>query len=341
MVIDPIIKDLKDRKFVPMYWLQGEETFFIDVISDYIQDHVLTDMEKEFNLHVLYGKETDVQTIISYCKRYPMMSEYQVVIVKEAQNLDKLDLLASYAEHPVKSTLLVFCYRNKMLDKRTSLFKKLKDHAMVFESKRLYDNQVAEWIASYVSRKKYKIGVPACQLLADFLGTDLSKIVNEVGKLFINLPQGSEITTRIIEENIGISKDFNVFELQNAFGRKDEFKVYQIAKYFNDNPKENPNIKTLAVLYNYFSKLLLLHHAMFGKPQSRISDRDELVKLTGLSPFFLEDYKKAARNYTYDGLIKIMSYLRDCDLKSKGVDNNSASDGELLMELSYKILHAS
>lgn len=341
MVIDPIIKDIRDRKFSPIYWLQGEEAFFIDVISDYLQDHVLTDMEKEFNLHVLYGKETDVSTIVSYCKRYPMMSDYQVIIVKEAQNLSQLELLTSYAENPVKSTLLVICYRYKTLDKRTSLFKKLKDNALFFESKKLYDNQVAEWISSYVSRKKYKIGAAACQLLADFLGTDLGKIVNEVGKLFINLPQGSEITTRIIEENIGISKDFNVFELQNAFGRKDEFKVFQIVKYFSDNPKENPNIKTLAVLYGYFSKLLLLNYALYGKPQNRVTDKDALVKLTGLSPFFLEDYKKAARNYSLPALLKIMTYLKECDLKSKGVDNSSANDGELLKELAWKILHQS
>jgi DNA polymerase III subunit delta len=332
MKFEDILKDIRNKVYYPVYFLMGEESFYIDVISDFLEEKVLNDTEKEFNLTHLYGKETDIPTIISYAKRYPMMANHHLVIVREAQNIRDIENIITYVQSPLKSTILVFCYKYKSLDKRKKFFKEAEKAGVVFEGKKLYENQVPGWISDYVSRKGYRIGPKAVQMLADHLGTDLGKIVNEIGKLFINLEKGSEITTKIIEENIGISKDFNVFEFQSALGGKNGHKAFQIARYFADNPKSNPLVMVLGVLYQYFSKILIYHTL-------KTTNKNEIASALSVNPFFVDEYRKAAANYPPARLFRIFSYLREYDLKSKGVDNYSTTEGELLKELTYKILH--
>ncbi len=329
---DDIRKDLKNKVYYPVYFLSGEETFYIDVIADIIEKTVLDEAEKEFNYTQVYGKDTDIPTIISYAKRYPMMANHHVVMVKEAQNLDNIENLASYVENPQKSTLLVILYKYKTIDKRKAFAKTLQKSGVLMECKKLYDNEVPSWINDYVSKKGYSIDPGAVQMLANYLGTDLQKIVNEVGKLFINLPKGSQINVKHIEENIGISKDFNVFELQKALAAKNSFKAFQIAKYFEDNPKSNPNVMILSILFGYFSKLLIYH-------QLQDKSKNNVASALSVSPFFVDDYAKAANNFPISKLLDVISLLREYDLKSKGVGNVNVEDGQLLKELIYKILN--
>ena len=329
-----ILGNLKKKIYAPVYFLHGEEPFYIDLISDFIEENVLSDVEKEFNQTVIYGKETDVATIRSYARRYPMMSNYQVVIVREAQNLGNIEELQSYVEEPVPSTLLVLCHKYKKIDGRTAFAKNLSKHAVLFESAKIYDDQVPDWIVKYVEEKKYGISPKAAILLADFLGNDLSRIVNEITKLIINLKPGSEITDKIIESNIGISKEFNIFEFQKALGKKDVVKANQIINYFGANQKTNPLAKVIPMLFSFYSKILLFHEF-----PDKNNSKDLSIAL-GVNPFFLNDFKLAARNYTREDLVKIMSILRDYDLKSKGVDNLTAKDGELGKELVFRLLHS-
>lgn len=328
-----ILKDIRNKVLHPVYFLMGEESFYIDVISDYIEEQVLTDEEKEFNLSILYGKDTDIPTIISVAKRYPMMSSHNVVIIKEAQNIKEKEFegLLSYIRQPLESTILVICYKYKRLDGRTVLYKEIKKKGILFEGKKLYDNQVPDWISSYVNKHGYRIGPKAVQMLADHLGADLGKIVNEVQKLFINLEKGKEITSQVIEENIGISKDYNIFELQNALGKRNGFKAYQIADYFANNPKSNPFVVTIGVLYQFFSKIIM-YHSLADK------SRNSVAAALSVSPFFVKDYEQAARNFPLSHAIECISLLRKYDLRSKGVDNETTDHGDLLKELTYNLL---
>lgn len=332
MKFEEILSQLKQKIYHPIYVLSGEETYFIDVISDYIEDNVLTDMEKEFNMSVLWGKETDISTIISYAKRFPMMSNYQVVIVKEAQNLTKIEELAAYAENPLKSTILVLVYKYKTLDKRKSFAKLVDKKGVLFESSKLYDNQLPEWINNYIKQKGFTIEPKASVMLSEFLGNDLSKICNEISKLIINIPKNTEITSDHIEKNIGISKDFNIFELQNALGKKNVSKANQIVLYFAENPKDNPLVVTISTLYKYFTNILKCHYA----PDK---SKNTVASLLGVHPFFAQDYITASSYYSVGKLVDIIKILKEYDLKSKGVDNASATEGELLKEMIYKILH--
>jgi DNA polymerase-3 subunit delta len=332
MTFEQILADLKNKIFRPVYLLSGEEPFYIDEIADYIEKYTLTEDEKEFNQSVLYGKDIDVATIISNCKRFPMMANYQVVIVKEAQEIDKIEELNSYIDNILNSTILVLCYKYKKIDGRTSFKKNAEKKGVFFESKKLYDNEIPGWITNYLKKKEFKITDNACKLLADYLGTDLQKIVNEINKLIINVPQNTSITPEIIEENIGISKDFNVFELQKALGNKDILKANQIINYFAANPKDNPLMKILPILYSYFIKILTY---------IELSDKSQrnAASVLSVNPFFVKDYEAASRKYSKEQLHQIISLLRQYDVKSKGVDNASVSDGELMKELIYKILH--
>ena len=332
MNFEQILGDLKNKIYYPVYFLAGEEAYYIDEISDYIEDNVLTDTEKEFNQTVIYGRETDVLSIISFAKRYPMMANYQVVIVKEAQDVQKIEELISYLENPLDSTLLVINYKYKRADKRKSFFKQIDKKGVLFESKKLYDNQIAGWINNYVREKGYDITPKASVMLTEFLGTDLSKVVNEISKLILNVPEKATINDELVERNIGISKDFNIFELQNAIGTRNVLKTNQIANYFAANPKENPLVKTVTILFGYFSKLLIFH-------QLKDKSRNSVASALSINPFFVKDYQTASRSYSYQKLTRIISYLREYDLKSKGVENISTTDGELLKELLFKILH--
>lgn len=347
-----ILTELKRRIFKPVYFLSGEETYYIDQISDYIETGILDEGEREFNQTVIYGKDVDLTTIISQAKQFPMMSDYQVVIVKEAQNLKELNksagssdddensksskssgnALVSYLQNPQPSTILVFCYKYKTLDKRSAVYKAIQKSAVFLESKKLYDNQLPDWITTFVQDKKYKIGPKASFLLAEFLGNDLSKISNEIEKLLINVKEGEEITAELVQENIGMSKEFNVFELQDALAKKDILKANRIVNYFASNEKDHPTVMTLSSLYNYFNKILLYH---FVPDKSKMSVAGAL----GVNPFFVEGYAKAAQNYSTAKLKSIFSYLKEYDLKSKGVDNIGVENGELLKELVFKILH--
>jgi DNA polymerase III subunit delta len=327
-----IYKDLTNKIYHPVYLLMGEEPFFIDVISDNIEKMVLTDSEKEFNQTILYGRDTDVPTIVSVAKRYPMMSNHQVVIIKEAQNIKDIEPLESYVKNPLRSTILVICYKYKSVDRRKSFFKAVAANGVVMDSKKLYDNQMPAWISDTVKKKGYRIGDRAAQLIADHLGNDLGKVVNELKKVFISLPKGGEITDKIIEQNIGISKDFNIFELQNALTAKNSFKAFQIVKYFGENHKSNPLPVTLTLLFTYFSRILQYH---FLKDKNSGSVASEL----GMKPFLVNEVKTAATKYPPAKVIAIISDLREYDLKSKGVDSAQTDEGELLKELIYKILN--
>jgi DNA polymerase-3 subunit delta len=340
MTAEDILKDLKNRKYKPLYLLHGEEPYFIDQVSNFAEHQLLPEAEKGFNQTVLYGKDTEVMTVLNAAKRYPMMADYQVVLVKEAQDMkwgrdddDKKSInpLLNYLENPLPSTILVFCYKYGKFDKRKKTYKAIEKNGVIFESTPLYDSKIPGWIEGFVAGKKYKIDPQASAMLAEYLGNDLSKIANEMEKLMLNVPAGQTITMQHVQDNIGISKEYNVFELQSALSRKDPFKVNQIINYFEANPKANPIVLVLGNLNNFFSKVLLYHYAKDKSPQN-------LARELGVSPYFLKDYELAARNYNYGKTMQIISLLREYDLKSKGVDSN-AENGELMKELMFKILH--
>jgi DNA polymerase III subunit delta len=340
MTADDIIKDFKNRKFKPLYLFHGEEPYFIDQVSNYAEHQLLPEAERGFNQTVLYGKDTDVMVVLNAAKRYPMMAEYQVVLIKEAQDLkwgrdddDKKSInpLLNYLENPLKSTILIFCYKYGKFDKRKKTYKAIEKNGIIFESAPLYDSKIPSWIETFVADKKYRIDPQASVMLAEYLGNDLSKIANEMEKLMLNVPAGQTITLQHVQDNIGISKEYNVFELQSALSRKDPLKVNQIINYFEANPKANPIVLVLGNLNNFFSKVLLYHYAKDKSPQG-------LARELGVSPYFLKDYELAARNYNYGKSMQIISLLREYDLKSKGVDSNSGN-GELMKELMFKIIH--
>jgi DNA polymerase-3 subunit delta len=332
MTFDQIIGNLKKKIYHPVYFLAGEEPYYIDEISDYIEKNVLSESEKEFNQSVIYGRDTNVPAIISAAKRYPMMSSHQVVIVKEAQYVDKIETMLPYVEKPLDSTLLVINYKYKKVDGRTTFSKQLAKNGVLFESKKFYENQVPAWINDYVKQKGFRISPKATAMLTEFLGTDLSKIVNEISKLILNIPEKAEINETLVEQNIGISKDFNIFELQNALGTRNILKANRIATYFAANPKENPLVKTVIMLFSYFTKIMIYH-------QLTDKSRNNVASALSVNPNFVKDYEIAARNYNPKKLILIISLLREYDLKAKGVNNISTDDGELLREMLFKILH--
>ena len=330
--IDLILTDLKNQIYSPVYLLHGEESYYIDLISDFIEQHVLGELEKEFNQTIVYGKDTNVPAIISLARRFPMMANYQVVIVKEAQVVDKLEELVKYVESPLKSTILVLCYKYGSVDKRKVFFKAVEKNGIVIESPRLYDSKIPEWIHQYLKVRKYSITDKAALMLSEFLGNDLSKIVNEIQKLLISLPAGGTVSEEIVDRNICISKDFNVYELQKALGTRDVFKANMIIRYFANNQRDNPLVKIIPILSSWFHKILL-YHSLPDK------SRKEAVAALGINQYFLNDFQVAARNYPPGKLFQIFSLLREYDLKAKGVDNSSTSDGELMKELIFKILH--
>ena len=327
-----LISDLKSKKFAPVYLLTGEENYYIDLVSDYFEQQVIEDSYRDFDETVLYGRDVDMSTVIDMANRYPMMSPVQLVLVKEAQDITKdWERLVAYLEHPQPTTILVFCYRHKKLDKRGKVYKAINSKGVVYERAKLYDNQVPGWIASVVREKGFSITEKGAVLLAESLGNDLGKIYNELSKVFILLPQGGVINEDIIEKNIGISKDYNVFELQGAIGRRDVVQCNRIVNHFAANPKENPIQMILPTLYNYFLKVMLFH---------QLQDKSEAPKALGVNPFFVKDYEVASRNYTLGKLASCIGYLYETDLRSKGVRNSgNVTDGELLKELVFKIIH--
>jgi DNA polymerase-3 subunit delta len=328
-----IVNDIKAGNIKPIYFLMGEESYYIDKLSDYIEQNVLSEDEKGFNQTVLYGRDVTIEDIVSTAKRYPMMAERQVVIVKEAQDLSRtIDKLESYAENPMPSTVLVFCYKYKTLDKRKKMTKTLAKNGVVYESKKLYENQVGDWIKRVLSGKDYSIEPKANAMLVEFLGTDLSKINNELEKLQIILPKGSTITPQHIEENIGFSKDFNIFELRKAIGDKNQLKAYTIVDNFAQNPKDNPIVLTTSLIFSFFVQLLKYHGLKDKNPKN-------VAAALGVNPFFLKDYDVAIKNYPMRKVSQIVGSLRDVDVKSKGVGANALSQSDLLREMLFKIFN--
>ena len=328
-----ILKDIKNRNFKPIYFLMGEESYFIDTISNLIESTVLKEEEKGFNQMVVYGKEAKIEDIVSNAKRYPMMADYQVIIVKEAQDLSRtIEKLTDYVLNPQPTTILVFNYKYKKLDSRKKLAKAIKKTGVLFESKKLYDNQVANWINTQLKAKGYTINPVATELLVNFLGNNLSKIANELNKLTIVLPKGSLITPDDIEKNIGISKDYNVFELNKALGKKQIKKANEIVNYFIKNDKENPLPLVLGQLNSYFTKLLLLH-GLQDKSQNNVASK------LRVHPFFVKEYFEAIRNYPMRKVAQIITYIHQADMKSKGVGASGFAQKDILKELLFMILH--
>jgi DNA polymerase-3 subunit delta len=328
-----IVNDIKAGNIKPIYFLMGEEPYYIDKLSEYIEKNILSEEEKGFNQTVLYGRDVTIEDIISTAKRYPMMADRQVVIVKEAQELSRtIDKIESYAENPMPSTVLVFCYKYKTLDKRKKSTKVLAKNGIVYESKKLYENQVGDWIKRVLAGKKYSIEPKASAMLVEFLGTDLSKINNELEKLQIILPAGSTISAKDIEENIGFSKDYNVFELRKAIGERNQLRAYKIAENFAQNPKDNPIVMTTGLVFGFFIQLLKYHGLKDKNPKN-------VASVLGVNPFFLKDYDIALKNYPMRKVSQIVTALRDTDVKSKGVGANSLSQADLLREMLYKIFN--
>jgi DNA polymerase-3 subunit delta len=333
MEFEQVLTDLKNKKYKPIYFLTGDEPYFIDEITNYITENVLPESERSFNQTIFYGKDTAVADIINTAKRFPMMSEYQVVVVREAQYLKEIGKLSLYTDNPLKSTILVINYKYNELDKRLNLYKSVSKNGIFFKSKKLYDNQVAEWVNTYLENKGYKIDPSARILLTEFLGNDLGKIASELEKLIIAVGNKVKIITPVtIEDNIGISKDFNNFELQKAIVEKDVLKANRIINYFDKNEKKNPLPLTITTLYFFFIKVLTIHY-------TENKSAKNLIAVLKISPYFLPEYQKAARLYSVERIKQIISMLREYDLKSKGIGNLNSPPGGLLKELVYKIIH--
>ena len=331
---DDILKELRAKQYRPVYYLMGEEPYYIDLIADYITDNILTETEKEFNLTVVYGADVDIATVINAAKRFPMMSEHQVVVVKEAQNIRNMEELSYYLQKPLLSTILVICHKHGVLDRRKKLAAEIEKTGVLFESKKVKDAQLPAFITSYMKRKGIDVEPKATAMLADFVGADLSRLTGELEKLIITLPKGhTRVTPEQIEKNIGISKDYNNFELRSALVEKDVLKANKIIKYFEENPKTNPIQMTLSLLFGFFSNLMLAYYAPEKSEQG-------IANMLGLrTPWQAKDYLAAMRRYNGVKTMQIIGEIRYADAKSKGVGNPSLSDGDILRELVFKILH--
>tara|TARA_Y100000782_G_scaffold109356_1_gene134166 strand:- start:4036 stop:5040 length:1005 start_codon:yes stop_codon:yes gene_type:complete len=334
MSFNKIISDIETRNYKPIYMLHGDEPYYIDRITDKLEKTVLDEAEKEFNQVIYYGNDIDFDQLIEAAKRFPMMAEHQLVIVKEAQNLKKFEKFLDYAKNPMPSTILVFAHKYKSIDKRTAVSKAITKNGVVFESKKLYENQIPDWINKYLAAKNFNITPKASMLLVEFLGNELSNIANELDKLMLNIPEGTTVNDQHVQDNIGINKDFNFFELQNALVNHHIDKAHQIAHYFAQSQKEHPLVVTLSMLNSFFAKVLAYH---FTKPKDRT--RDRLAQILKVNPFFVKDYQQAAKIYNGKKVVRNIGYLREYDLKSKGVNNSSSDDGALLKELIPKLMH--
>lgn len=334
MTVREIINELKNKIYRPVYLLSGQEPYYINLVTDFIINNVLSEEEKAFNQTIFYGKDTDVVTLINAARSFPMMASHQLIVVKEAQQMKDIDKLSVYAENPLKSTVLVINYKNDSYDKRKKLYKAVdKSNGALLESPRLYENKIPEWITSWLKSRNCSIEPSACMLLVEYLGTDLGKIANELEKLIIALPESDKkITSLIIERSIGISKDYNNFELQKALGQKNVLKANRIINHFAKNQKANPLTLTITSLYFYFSKIFTWH---FIKDKSR----KNMATVLRINPYFVTEYEQAAKKYNPRKTAQIISCLREYDMRSKGYGNVSDNEGDLLKELIYKILH--
>jgi len=332
-----VLQSLKNGQYSPVYFLHGDEAYYIDAISNHIEQHALEESQKGFNQVILYGKDVDTNTVILNAKRFPMMSDRQVVIVKEAQEIKDLvkeagaKILESYIKNPLPSTILVFCFKNGLLDGRKAIAKSLDKHAILVASKKMYDNQVPEWILNYVKAKKIQISQKAVAMLAESIGNKLTALVNEIDKVSLNVKEGEEITDEHISKYVGINKDYNIFELQKSLVSRRAEKCYTIVNYFGGNPKDHPLIPMLSVLYGFFVKVLLVH-------QSSNKNDNHLAGILKVNRFFVRDYLSAARSYKLNAVLAIIGFIHEADLRSKGVDAASFDNEAILKELIAKIL---
>ncbi len=333
-----IIKNIQQGNFAPVYFLQGEEAFFIDNIIDNIESNALDDTQKSFNQVILYGKETTLTDVIGTARRYPMMGERQVVIVKEAQEMrdwgkeDKQTLVLNYLENPLASTILVFGYKYKSLDKRTKLGKSMDKYSVFLNSKKLYDDKIPGWIKSYCQASQVKMEDAAVMMLSENIGNNLQRLANEIEKLLLNCKKGESISSQMVQRYVGISKDYNIFELQKALGTINKLKAHKIADYFASNPSNNPLVLTIYSLFTYFSKLLLIH-------QSENKSDSAIASIIGVNPFFAREYIQAARNYPLGKVVQNIKYLQEADLQSKGIGYATKKEGPVLTELVYKLMN--
>ncbi len=333
-----IIKDLQKGKYAPIYFLQGEEPFFIDNIIANIEANALDETQKSFNQYVLYGKEVGFTEIMNAARKFPMMGERQVVIVKEAQEMrdwkseNALKLLESYLENPLPSTILAIGYKYKSLDRRKKITKLIEKNAVFLNSKKIYDDKVPGWVKSYAQATGASISEKAVMILTENIGNNLQRLANEIDKLRLNIPEGQQIDEVAVQKYVGISKDYNTFELQKALSLKDEVKVYKIVDYFAANPSSNPIILVIANLFAYYSKLLLIH-------DNGAFDKNAVARTIGVNPFFANEYIQAARNYPLPVVLRNLTFIKDADLQSKGIGFAPMKDGEILKELIYKLLH--
>lgn len=329
--VESIAKDIRARKLKPLYLLTGKEPFFIDQMVHLFEKNFLNEVEKEFNFTVFYGRDVQTSDILGVAKRYPMMSDYQLVIIKEAQDLTRnLELLAQYVEKPQPTTVLVYAYKHKAMDKRSKLYKAFAKNGVVVETKEFYEKQTATWIINTLGSEGYQIEHKANQMLIEFLGKDLSKIHNELQKLQLILPKGTTINAGHIETNIGISKDYNVYEFKSAIIERDTLKAFQIAKYFGQNAKETPLVRVSATLFQFFSDLLM-YYALEDKSDMNVA------KQLGVNPFFVKEFQLAAKNYKLKSVSAIINHVRSLDIKSKGVGANALSATDLLNETLVRI----
>lgn len=342
-----LMTTMKGGVYAPIYVLMGEEPYFIDLVADYIEQNSLQDSERDFNCTILYGKDSNAEQVISQARRYPMMSQRQVVIVREAQSLQRIEELVNYVVSPLDSTVLVLCYKGKSMDKRSALYKKLNTASesgkvVIVESISPRDYEVGEWIAQYVRTKGYDIEHKAVAMLADYIGVDLTKIANELGKLFTRIAGGGStlITAGMIEDNIGISKDFNNFELTKAISNRDIRQALYIVDHFAANPKDNPMVFTISVLFNHFQRIVTLniHKWEQRRRNMPIASESEIARMLGLShSFFVKEYMVASDNYPNTKAFPILGIIRQWEMKSKGMGAGTASQGELLKELILRI----
>ena len=328
---EEITRKLQQGNFAPVYFLMGEEPYYIDQIVEYIQQNAIDTLAQTFDQTIIYGKDTTMRAVIELARRFPMMGEKQVVIVKEAQQLDSFNLLSAYINQPQPSTILVFCHKYGKLDKRNKLTKELEAKAVLFESNKIREYQTAGWITNYVKQNNLNIEQPAVLLLAEYLGTDLSKIINELNKL-IQAAENKPITTTLVEQNVGISKEYNIFELQNALIETDTLKANRIIRYFAANPKNNPIVLVLSMLFKFFSNLMIYHY---------LPDKTEYTVASTLkvSPYQVKDYKKAASTFNARRTMNNISYIREAAAKFNGVDTIAITEEDILKELIFKIIH--
>ena len=330
-----IMQDLKNRSFAPFYLLMGDESYYIDSISDYIASHVLSPEESDFNQTICFGSDVTAVQVADMARRYPMMAEYQVIIVKEAQNIRSLEALEKYLKNPVKSTILVWCHKNGKIDARKKVLGVAQSVGVVFESKKLRDYQLPDFIQNYLKPKKISIDPKSCQMIADYIGADLSRIVSELDKILIYLPEDDRrITPEVVEKEVGVSKDFNAFELRNAIVSKDVFKANQIIKYFDNNPKAGSLYSFLPLLFSFFQNLMIIHYS-----PNKSSEQDIARALDLKSAWGSKDFITGLRNYSARKTMEIISKIREVDGKSKGLDNPNTGAGELMKELIFFILH--